>query len=150
MAGTVTSAIGSVVGGVAGTAKRMLGINSPSRVFRQFGSWVSEGLSIGIHKGGNKPISAIGQLATGVTANFGAKMGDLSADVSASVSAHKERMTGGANASMSSGNITIHFNPTIHANGADVGNIEKALQLSQREFEKMFNRMQADRQRRAY
>ncbi len=53
-------------------------------------------------------------------------------------------------AAQSTGNITIHFNPTINAGGSDVGKIEKALQLSQAEFEKLFNRMQADRLRRAY
>lgn len=151
MAGAVVGAISSTVGNVAGTAKRMLGINSPSRVFRQFGSWVSEGLAIGIDKGGQKPVSAIGSVASGVTANFGAKMGNLSAQIGTSVGEHQARMTN-ANAtnSQSQGNITIHFNPTINANGGDVGKIERALQLSQAEFEKMFNRMQQDKARRAY
>lgn len=151
MAGAVTSAISSVVGNVAGRAKSMLGINSPSRVFRQFGSWVSEGLAIGIDKGGQKPVSAIGSVASGVTANFGAKMGNLSAHISTSVGEHQARMTN-ANAtnSQSQGNITIHFNPTINAGGGDVGKIERALQISQAEFEKMFARMQQDKLRRAY
>ena len=151
MAGAVTSAISSVVGNVAGRAKSMLGINSPSRVFRQFGSWVSEGLAIGIDKGGQKPVSAIGSVASGVTANFGAKMGNLSAQISTSVGEHQARMTNtNAINSQSQGNITIHFNPTINAGGGDVGKIERALQLSQAEFEKMFNRMQQDKLRRAY
>lgn len=151
MAGAVVGAISSTVGNVAGTAKRMLGINSPSRVFRQFGSWVSEGLAIGIDKGGQKPVSAIGSVASGVTANFGAKMGNLSAQISTSVGEHQARMTN-ANAtnSQSQGNITIHFNPTINAGGGDVGKIERALQISQAEFEKMFARMQQDKLRRAY
>ncbi len=41
MAGAVVSAISSTVGNVAGTAKRMLGINSPSRVFKAFG-WICQ------------------------------------------------------------------------------------------------------------
>lgn len=156
MAGAVVSAISGVVGGVAGTAKRMLGINSPSRVFRQFGSWVSEGLSIGINKESHKPINAVGQLATGVTANFGTKMGNLSAQISTSVAEHQARMTNTNTANANNlnnqqqGNITIHFNPTINANGGDMSKIERALHLSQTEFEKMFNRMQADKLRRAY
>ncbi|MCG7412693.1 phage tail tape measure protein [Moraxella nonliquefaciens] len=151
MAGAVTSAISSVVGNVAGRAKSMLGINSPSRVFRQFGSWVSEGLAIGIDKGGQKPVSAIGSVASGVTANFGAKMGNLSAQISTSVGEHQARMTNtNAINSQSQGNITIHFNPTINAGGGDVGKIERALQISQAEFEKMFARMQQDKLRRAY
>lgn len=151
MAGAVTSAISSVVGNVAGRAKSMLGINSPSRVFRQFGSWVSEGLAIGIDKGGQKPVSAIGSVASGVTANFGAKMGNLSAQISTSVGEHQARMTNtNANSHTNQGNITIHFNPTINAGGGDVGKIERALQISQAEFEKMFARMQQDKLRRAY
>ncbi len=156
MAGAVVGAISSTVGNVAGTAKRMLGINSPSRVFRQFGSWVSEGLAIGIDKGGQKPVSAIGSVASGVTANFGAKMGNLSAQISTSVGEHQARMTNtnSTNANNSNnqqqGNITIHFNPTINAGGNDMGKIERALQLSQAEFEKMFARMQQDKLRRAY
>lgn len=151
MAGAVTSAISSVVGNVAGRAKSMLGINSPSRVFRQFGSWVSEGLAIGIDKDGQKPVSAIGSVASGVTANFGAKMGNLSAQISTSVGEHQARMTNtNAINSQSQGNITIHFNPTINAGGGDVGKIERALQISQAEFEKMFARMQQDKLRRAY
>lgn len=151
MAGAVVGAISSTVGNVAGTAKRMLGINSPSRVFRQFGSWVSEGLAIGIDKGGQKPVSAIGSVASGVTANFGAKMGNLSAQISTSVGEHQARMTNtNANSHTNQGNITIHFNPTINAGGGDVGKIERALQISQAEFEKMFARMQQDKLRRAY
>lgn len=151
MAGAVVGAISSTVGNVAGTAKRMLGINSPSRVFRQFGSWVSEGLAIGIDKGGQKPVSAIGSVASGVTANFGAKMGNLSAQISTSVGEHQARMANGGNANLQNqGNITIHFNPTINAGGGDVGKIERALQISQAEFEKMFARMQQDKLRRAY
>ena len=151
MAGAVTSAISSVVGNVAGRAKSMLGINSPSRLFRQFGAWVSEGLAIGIDRGGQKPVSAIGSLASGVTANFGAKMGNLSAQISTSVGEHQARMTStNATNANHQGNITIHLNPTINAGGGDMGKIERALQISQAEFEKLFNRMQADRQRRAY
>lgn len=156
MAGTVVGAISSTVGNVAGTAKRMLGINSPSRVFRQFGSWVSEGLAIGIDKGGQKPVSAVGSLAKGVTASFGTKMGNLSAQISTSVGEHQARMssTNSTNANNSNnqqqGNITIHFNPTINAGGNDIGKIERALQISQAEFEKMFARMQQDKLRRAY
>ena len=151
MAGAVTSAISSVVGKVPARAKSMLKINSPSRLFHQFGAWVSEGLALGIDKGGQKPVSAIGSVASGVTANFGAKMGNLSAQISTSVGEHQARMAkANATNSQSQGNITIHFNPTINAGGNDIGKIERALQLSQAEFEKMFNRMQQDKLRRAY
>lgn len=48
MAGNVVGAIGSVVNGAISKAKKTLGINSPSKLFTQFGKWTGEGLAIGI------------------------------------------------------------------------------------------------------
>ena len=44
----VVSAISGVVQGAISGAKKLLGIKSPSRVFKQIGAWTSEGMSIGI------------------------------------------------------------------------------------------------------
>ena len=44
----VTDAIGGVVNKAINTGKKLLGINSPSRVFKQIGAWTSEGMAIGI------------------------------------------------------------------------------------------------------
>ena len=46
----VTNAISGVVTKVIGTGRKLLGINSPSRVFKQIGAWTSEGMAIGIEK----------------------------------------------------------------------------------------------------
>ncbi|UOO82765.1 phage tail tape measure protein [Uruburuella testudinis] len=46
--------------------------------------------------------------------------------------------------------VIIHFNPTIHAPGGDPAQIQTALQMGLREFETLFHRMMADRERRAY
>ena len=60
--GAVRSAVGSVVDG----AKRLLGIASPSRVFRAIGINITEGLAEGIIKGQQKASRAIGQVLTEV------------------------------------------------------------------------------------
>lgn len=48
MAGRVASAVKGVIDGVTKTAKNLLGINSPSKVFTQYGEWTGEGLEIGL------------------------------------------------------------------------------------------------------
>ena len=49
MASSVVSAIGDVVGGAINWAKSLLGIHSPSRVFKEIGKFTGEGLAIGIN-----------------------------------------------------------------------------------------------------
>jgi hypothetical protein len=54
-----------VMGGINGV-KALLGIKSPSRVFMALGGYVSEGMAVGIDKGGRRALGAAGRLATGV------------------------------------------------------------------------------------
>lgn len=49
MAGSVVSTIKDVVGGAIDFAKGLLGIHSPSRVFKEIGKFTGEGLAIGIN-----------------------------------------------------------------------------------------------------
>lgn len=48
MGSNVIGAVKSVVEGAVKSAKKFLGINSPSKVFTQFGEWTGEGFAIGI------------------------------------------------------------------------------------------------------
>lgn len=48
MGSRVVGAIKGVVDGAVKKAKSLLGINSPSRVFKQIGAWTSEGMAIGV------------------------------------------------------------------------------------------------------
>ena len=66
MAGSVTSAIVNLVSGIGGTFAGMLGIKSPSRVFMAYGGNITDGLAIGLDRGGRRPMQAVGKLATGV------------------------------------------------------------------------------------
>ncbi|MFJ3386834.1 tape measure protein [Lysinibacillus sp. NPDC086135] len=50
MAGNAIEAITGVVDGVVNKAKSLLGIHSPSRVFKQIGIWTIEGMEIGMEE----------------------------------------------------------------------------------------------------
>ena len=41
----------------------VMGIHSPSRVFRRFGGWMMEGLQIGLDKGASRPITSVANTA---------------------------------------------------------------------------------------
>ena len=51
MAGAVIDAIGGVVDGAVDWAMGLLGIGSPSKLFKQFGDWTMQGLALGFDKG---------------------------------------------------------------------------------------------------
>lgn len=123
----------------------VMGIHSPSRVFRRFGGWMMEGLQIGLDGGAARPIASIadtaGRLKSGFTDHMGALAARLSAGGESFASARNTQAAGG---------ITINYNPTINAPGGNPQQIEAALQMGLREFEAMFRRMMDDKARRAY
>ena len=67
MAGAVIDAIGGVVGGAIDWAKSLLGIGSPSKLFRQFGDWTMQGLALGIEDGAGGALDAMGSVVDGLT-----------------------------------------------------------------------------------
>lgn len=67
----VLDQIGNVINGAIGWAKDLLGIHSPSRVFRDFGRNVGRGLADGIADMGRGVRDAAGGLANAVTGGFG-------------------------------------------------------------------------------
>lgn len=154
-ASAVLGRIQSLASDIKAKFQGMMGIHSPSRVFRSYGGFITDGLAIGVNKGANKPVGKIAQLAGSLKDGFVNRMGNLRANLSARLSSSAETLNQARqeqrNASASNqGNITIHFNPTINANGGNTQQIETALQLSLRDFEDLFKRMMADRERRAY
>lgn len=50
-ANSVVKAVSGVVGNAISSAKKLLGINSPSKLFMQFGEWTTEGYEIGVKRG---------------------------------------------------------------------------------------------------
>lgn len=71
-AGSLLSSIGSfflnqLPGWIVGPFKAALGIHSPSRVFRQFGEFIVQGLAAGVKKAGPQATAAITAVARKVT-----------------------------------------------------------------------------------
>lgn len=123
----------------------VMGIHSPSRVFRRFGGWMMEGLQIGLDKGASRPIASVANTAGRLKSGFAEHMGQMAARVSSGGAAFAD-----ARSSQSTGGMTINYNPTINAPGGNPQQIEAALQIGLREFEAMFRRMMDDKARRAY
>lgn len=123
----------------------VMGIHSPSRVFRRFGGWMMEGLQIGLDKGASRPIASVANTAGRLKSGFANHMGQMAARVSSGRAAFAD-----ARSSQSTGGMTINYNPTINAPGGNPQQIEAALQIGLREFEAMFRRMMDDKARRAY
>ena len=123
----------------------VMGIHSPSRVFRQFGGWMMDGLQIGLDRGAASPIASMAGVAGRLKSGFAEHMGQMAARVSSGRAAFAD-----ARSSQSTGGMTINYNPTINAPGGNPQQIEAALQIGLREFEAMFRRMMDDKARRAY
>ena len=60
----------SLFGDLTAIAKEILGIHSPSTVFKQFGKYIDEGLAIGIDQNSNKPFKEMERLSQGITGEF--------------------------------------------------------------------------------
>lgn len=64
----------SLFGDLTYIAKKILGIASPSKVFKKIGKFTTEGLAIGIEQGGKDAFSAIKNVSQGVIDNYGASV----------------------------------------------------------------------------
>lgn len=157
----IRAKIGAAVAAVQGLAARIksaftgaksMNIHSPSRVFKRYGGFIAEGLAIGVNGGAARPVGRIAQLAGSMKQRFAERMGGLRSQVSARLAAHAGSLQQARQeaAAQGGGAITVHFNPTINAPGGNPAQIETALQTGLREFEQLFDRLMADRARRAY
>ena len=66
MIGAAVSAVSKVASSVVSAAKGLLHIGSPSRLFRQYGRWVDQGLIIGLNKDAGAAADASANMAQGV------------------------------------------------------------------------------------
>ena len=74
MGGKVVGAIGSVVNSAVSSAKKLLGIKSPSRVFRQIGDDTGEGLVLGLQDKESDVVKASKRLSNGVVGGYNASI----------------------------------------------------------------------------
>ena len=157
----IRAKIGAAIEAVQGLAARIksaftsaksMDIHSPSRVFKRYGGFIAEGLAIGVNGGAARPVGRIAQLAGSMKQRFAERMDGLRSQVSARLAAHAGSLQQARQeaAAQGGGAITVHFNPTINAPGGNPAQIETALQTGLREFEQLFDRLMADRARRAY
>ena len=72
MGSKVAGAIGSVVNSAVSSAKKLLGIKSPSRVFRQIGDDTGEGLVLGLKDKESDVVKASKRLSNGVIGGYSA------------------------------------------------------------------------------
>lgn len=66
--GKIWAALKSIISGAWTNAKDFLGIASPSRQFAAMGGHISQGLALGIDRGGRQPLGSMNRLAAGVAA----------------------------------------------------------------------------------
>ena len=69
-AGRLISAVGDAVGDAIDSAKNLLGIKSPSRVFRQFGIYTDEGFVIGVKAGTGEVVKSMAGMANEAISAF--------------------------------------------------------------------------------
>lgn len=149
-AALVYDTITSIGNSIKAKFQAVMDIHSPSREFRRFGGFITQGLDIGIRRTASRPIGTIGTWAGRLKDSFTNRVGQLRADVAARVSGHRADFEQARQAASAPGGVTIHFNPTINAPGGNPAQIQTALQMGLREFETLFQRMMADRERRAF
>lgn len=93
MGGAVIDAIGGVVGGAIDWAKGLLGIASPSKLFRSFGAYTMEGLALGIDDEASAPVRAV-RKAMGSVEDVMAASGSLSVSAASAASASPSASSG--------------------------------------------------------
>lgn len=102
-AGMVIDAIGGVVNDAIGWAKGLLGIASPSKVFKEIGDFTMQGMEEGINGGLKGVLKTVKNAATDVVDAFNVDMPDVEANYRAYSNA---RLGGAYNGSQGKGSTT--------------------------------------------
>ena len=108
-AGALIDAVGNAVSGAINWAKNLLGIHSPSRVFRQFGEYTDEGFIIGVNNRAGAVMKTVGNMAQGAIDAFTGKdlAGTLQGELNA-VDGQLGRLTGyDTSVDFNGGTITV-------------------------------------------
>ena len=122
MAGRVLNKVREVIGGAVDFAKQLLGIASPSRVFRDIGKFTGQGLVKGLDSMGSKIRKAAGNMTAEVETGFSAP-----------------RLT--LNAATASGSASVGTTYNINVTAIDPQSASRAVVDSIREYERMNGRL---------
>lgn len=109
VAGRLIDSVAGAVRGAIDGAKRLLGIHSPSRVFRQFGEYTDEGFIIGVNNQAGAVMKSVGNMAQGAIDAFTGKdlAGTLQGELNA-VDGQLGRLTGyDTSVDFNGGTITV-------------------------------------------
>lgn len=121
MAGDAVAAAKSVVGDAIAGAKNLLGINSPSRVFRSFGEYTIEGLVIGIDRMASRAVGAVTDVASDMTNAFAPDL-TTTADIDGQIGNFNRELRSTVDADITSGIETQR--PIVNITVRNEGDVE--------------------------
>lgn len=121
MAGAAVNAAKSVVGDAIAGAKNLLGINSPSRVFRSFGEYTMQGLEIGINRMANRAVGAVTDVARDMTNSFAPDL-TTTADIDSQIGNFNRELRSTVDADIQSGIETQR--PQVNVTVRNEGDVE--------------------------
>ena len=121
MAGAAVNAAKSVVGDAIAGAKNLLGINSPSRVFRSFGEYTMQGLEIGINRMANRAVGAVTDVARDMTNSFAPDL-TTTADIDGQIGNFNRELRSTVDADIQSGIETQR--PIVNVTVRNEGDVE--------------------------
>ena len=121
MAGAAVDAAKSVVGDAIAGAKNLLGINSPSRVFRSFGEYTMQGLEIGINRMANRAVGAVTDVAKDMTNSFAPDL-TTTADIDGQIGNFNRELRSTVDADIQSGIETQR--PQVNITVRNEGDVE--------------------------
>ena len=113
MANSLIESVKGPINDAIQAAKNLLGIASPSKVFRQIGRYTSEGLALGILDDRQKVDSAIAQVAGGVASGYSARLGTGLGTVKAASASDASGAAGIENTAAKTGGDTYVFNQPV-------------------------------------
>ena len=121
MAGAAVDAAKSVVGDAIAGAKNLLGINSPSRVFRSFGEYTMQGLEIGINRMASRAVGAVTDVAKDMTNSFAPDL-TTTADIDSQIGNFNRELRSTVDADIQSGIETQR--PIVNVTVRNEGDVE--------------------------
>lgn len=121
-AGDAINAAKGVASDAINGAKSLLGINSPSRVFRDIGQYTSQGLAIGVKRDADRAVSEVTRMASDMTDAYKPEFNNINADVDKDINGINGRIRNTVDADITSGVETQR--PIVNVKVENQGDVE--------------------------